>query len=72
MRSIGAIHISSKHAVSPRDQTTYNRRISGTLIKSRILKLDQVRFCAGRRLFNLGRLVIGRYPSYQQQASLIE
>ena len=33
MRNIGAIHISSKYAVSPRDQTTYNRRVSGTMLK---------------------------------------
>ena len=79
MHNIGAIHISSKYGVSPRDQTTYNRRVSGTILKSRILKLDQIlileldqtRLCAGRDLFDLERFAIDRDLSYQQQANLI-
>ena len=66
-----AIHTSSKDGVSPRDQTTYNRRVNGTIFKTRILKLDQMRLCAGRGLFNLGRFAIGRDLSCQQQASRI-
>ena len=67
MHNIGAIHISSKHGVSPRDQTTHNQRVSGTILvlKSRILELDRTRLCAARSLFNLGGFVIGR-DSYQQ------
>ena len=32
MHNIGAIHISSKHGVSSRDQTTHNQRVSGTIL----------------------------------------
>ena len=43
MHNIGATHISSKHGVSPRDQTTHNQRVSGTMLKSRTLELDRTR-----------------------------
>ena len=56
MHNIGAINISSKHAVSRRDQTTHNQRVSGTILKSRILELDRTRLCAARGLFNLGAI----------------
>ena len=56
---MGAIHTSSKHGVSPRDPTTHNQRLSGTILKSRILKLDRTRLCAARGLCNLVRFAIG-------------
>ena len=66
MHNIGAIHISSKHEVSPRDQTTHNQRISGTILKSRILELDRTRLFAAHGLFHLVRFAIGRDLSYQK------
>ena len=48
---MGALHTSSKHGVSPRDQTTHNQRVSGTILKSRILEIDRTRLCAARGLF---------------------
>ena len=58
MHNIGATHISSKHGVRSRDQTTHNQRVSGTILvlKSRILKLDRTCLCAARGLFNLGAI----------------
>ena len=66
MRNIDAIHILSKHGVSPRNQTTHDQRVSGAILKSRILELDRTRLCAARGLFDLGRFVIGQDLSYQQ------
>ena len=65
MHNMGDTHTSRKHGVSPRDQITYNQRVSGTILKSRILKLDQTRLSAGRGVFNLGCFAIGRNLSYQ-------
>ena len=62
---MSAIHTSSTHGVSARDQTTHNQRVSGTTLKSRILELDRTRLCAARGLFNLVRFAIGRDLSYQ-------
>ena len=62
---MGPTGTSSKHGVSPRDQTAHNQRGSGTTLKSRILKLDRTRLCAIHGLFNLGRFAVGRDLSYQ-------
>ena len=59
MHNMGDTCASRKHGVSPRDQTTFNARVRGAILKSRILKLDHMRLCAGRGLFNLRRFCCG-------------
>ena len=70
-RNMSAGHTSSKDGVSPRDQTPHVQRVSGTILKSRILELDQTRLCVACGLFNLVRFAVGRGLSCQQQAGRI-
>ena len=52
------LQVRMPYGVSPRDQMTDNQRVSGPILKSRILELDRTRLRAVHGLFDLGRFAV--------------